>query len=448
MEIRKKADKIDLFSINTPQMRAFHMSWFAFFLCFFAWFGIAPLMAVVREELQLSKEQIGNIVIASVIFTIIARLFIGSMCDKFGPRITYTCLLTLGSIPVIGIAFVSSYEGFLVMRLVIGAIGASFVITQYHTSIMFSSRVVGTANATTAGWGNLGGGVTQMVMPLLFGMFIALGFSDSVGWRSSMVVAGVASFFWGLAYYICTQDTPEGNFKELKLGYWSHSQSKGVNDGTRSESFWSVVKDFRVWVLFLIYGGCFGIELTINNIAALYYHDKFELDLTTAGLIAGLFGLMNLFARSLGGYIGDRAAKSYGLNGRVKWLGIALLIEGIALCFFSRMNILPVAVISMIIFSLFVQMAEGATYSVVPFINKRALGSVSGIVGAGGNFGAVMAGFLFRVEDLAWEDALLYCGLVVALISVGTYLIQLEPKMSRAENAEDLVEAEKKLAFQ
>ena len=26
-------------------------------------------------------------------------------------------------------------------------IGASFVITQYHTSVMFSSRVVGTANA-------------------------------------------------------------------------------------------------------------------------------------------------------------------------------------------------------------------------------------------------------------------------------------------------------------
>ena len=50
-------------------MRAFHMSWFAFFLCFFAWFGIAPLMKIVREEMQLSKEQIGWCIIGSVSVT-------------------------------------------------------------------------------------------------------------------------------------------------------------------------------------------------------------------------------------------------------------------------------------------------------------------------------------------------------------------------------------------
>ena len=45
MEVKNKATKIQLFSLGTRRMRAFHMSWFAFFLCFFAWFGIAPLMA-------------------------------------------------------------------------------------------------------------------------------------------------------------------------------------------------------------------------------------------------------------------------------------------------------------------------------------------------------------------------------------------------------------------
>ena len=72
-----------------------------------------------------------------------------------------------------GIGLAQNYEAFLLFRLAIGAIGASFVITQYHTSVMFAPNCVGTANATTAGWGNLGGGVTQMVMPLIFTAVLA-----------------------------------------------------------------------------------------------------------------------------------------------------------------------------------------------------------------------------------------------------------------------------------
>ena len=161
-------------------------------------------------------------------------------------------------------------------------------------------------------------------------------------------------------------------------------------------SFMLAAKDYRVWALFVIYAACFGIELTINNIAALYYMDYFDLGIKTAGLVAGLFGLMNIFARTLGGYVSDRFVQRGGLRGRVHWLFIALLAEGIALVFFSQMRVIALAIPVMILFSLFVQMSEGATYSIVPFINKKALGSVAGIVGAGGNMGAVAAGFLFR----------------------------------------------------
>src|SRR5690606_26109082 len=149
-----KASRIELFSFKTPMMRAFHMSWLAFFVCFFAWFAVAPLMPVIKGEFGLTKDQIANINIAAVGITILVRLAVGPLCDKYGPRITYTTLLLLGSIPVFGVAAANSYESFLFFRLLIGAIGASFVITQYHTSIMFAPNVVGTANATTAGWGN------------------------------------------------------------------------------------------------------------------------------------------------------------------------------------------------------------------------------------------------------------------------------------------------------
>lgn len=435
MSKSRKATRINLLSFNTPQMKAFHITWIAFFLCFFGWFGIAPLMAVVRDELSLTKAQIGNTIIASVAITVFARLFIGWLCDRIGPRLAYTGLLIFGSIPVMLIGLSNSFETFLLFRLAIGVIGASFVITQYHTSVMFAPNVVGTANATTAGWGNMGGGVTQMIMPLVFTAFLALGFVETSAWRFAMVVPGVALLIMGIVYYKVTQDTPEGNFKALKAAgkLPSAKKSKG--------SFRAAVKDYRVWGLFLIYGACFGVELTINNIAAMYYVDNFQLDLKTAGLIAGLFGLMNLFARSLGGLFGDKYGIKYGLKGRVYFLFAVLFLEGIMLIVFSQMALLPVAIVTMIFFSLFVQMSEGATFSVVPFINKKAIGSVSGIVGAGGNAGAVAAGFLFKSESLTYQDGLFILGCAVLVVSFVSFIVrfsEVDEKATRAEVEESV----------
>ena len=442
MEVKNKATRINLFSLKTRQMRAFHMSWFAFFLCFFAWLGIAPLMAIVREEFSLSKKEIGNTIIASVSITIVARLFIGWLCDRIGPRLSYTWLLIIGSIPVMSIGLAHNYETFLLFRLGIGIIGASFVITQYHTSVMFAPNVVGTANATSAGWGNLGGGVTQMVMPLLFGGFVALGLVEATSWRLSMVVAGAVCLVTGVAYYFFTTDFPDGNFKELRAR--GELPTKEKNKG----SFMLAVKDKRVWALFVVYAACFGMELTINGMAALYYKDYFDLSVKTAGLVAGLFGLMNIFARTLGGFISDRFVQKHGLKGRVKWLFIALLCEGVALIFFSQMRILALAIPMMIIFSLFVQMSEGATYSVVPFINKKALGAVAGIVGAGGNMGAVAFGFLLRAEDISYQEALLILGGVVLVFAFFALLVRFKPAEEEAAAEEFNAAMERRRAAQ
>ena len=400
-QIRNKSSRIDLFSLKSMQMRTFHMTWAAFFLAFFGWFGIAPLMAIVREDLDLSRAEVGNTIIASVAITIVARLVIGFMSDRYGPRRTYAGLLMLGSLPVMGIGLAQNYETFLLFRLGIGVIGASLVITQYHTSVMFSPNIVGTANATTAGWGNLGGGVTQMVMPLVLTVIVALGVGEALGWRVAMIVPGIALFVTGLAYYRVTRDAADGDFRELR--------ARGVlpPSAEAKGSFWSAARDHRVWALFLIYGACFGMELTINNVAALYFHDRFAMGVGLAGVIAGLFGLMNIFARTLGGFFGDRAGIRFGLRGRVLFLGGVLLMEGLALMFFSRMDALLLAIPAMLVFSVFVQMSEGATFSVVPFINRKALGTVAGIVGAGGNAGAVAAGFYMGVAVVAASSLVL-----------------------------------------
>jgi NNP family nitrate/nitrite transporter-like MFS transporter len=411
MQLENKATRINLFNFTTPQMRAFHMAWFAFFLCFFAWFGIAPLMPVVRRELSLSQEQVGWCIIASVAITILARLVTGWLCDAFGPRLTYTALLLLGSLPVMGIGLADSFESFLIFRLLIGAIGASFVITQHHTSLMFAPNCVGAANATAAGWGNLGGGVTQAVMPLLFAFLVSvLGLSAYAGWRLSMLLAGLVCFFAGIAYYRLTQDTPQGNFDKLRR------TGKLPPRKVAAGAFWEACRDYRVWLLFLIYGACFGVEITIDNIAALYFADYFDLGLTAAGATAAAFGCMNLFARAAGGYIGDRCGWTWGLSGRVWWLFAVLLCEGLALIAFSQVRWLVLAVPMLMLFGLFVKMANGATYAVVPFVNPRALGAVSGIVGAGGNAGAVAAGFLFK-DAGSWPISLAILGGAVTTIA-------------------------------
>ncbi|MCD9015772.1 MFS transporter [Parachryseolinea silvisoli] len=411
-----KATRINLVDFTSVPMRTFHITWITFFFCFFGWFGIAPLMPVVREDLGLSKAQIGNIIIASVSITIFARLLFGWLCDKIGPRISYSALLILGSIPVMLIGLSNSYESFLLFRLAIGVIGASFVVTQYHTSVMFAPNVVGTANATAAGWGNMGGGVTLMVMPLIFAALVGAGYAAPEAWRYSMIVPGVVLLILGFVYYFCTQDTPAGNLSEIRKDLPAATVEK-------KESFWKTCQDYRVWVLFLAYGACFGIEITIDNIATLYFVDNFHLGLKEAGLIAGGFGMMNIFARALGGVFGDKVGKRYGLSGRIFILALFLLLEGLGIMLFASMDVLIWAIITMLVFALFLKMSNGATYSVVPFINAKAMGSVSGIVGAGGNVGAVLAGFLFASESISYRDSLFMIGIVVALVAAVAFLL-------------------------
>lgn len=419
--IPAKAGRLNLFSFKAPYMRTFHITWFTFFICFFGWFGLAPLMPVIRDELHLSKSQIGSIVMASVGITVFGRILAGWLCDKWGPRITYCLILIMGAIPVFLIGLSHSYEAFLIFRLAIGLLGASFVVTQYHTAVMFSSNVVGTANATAAGWGNLGGGVTQMVMPLIFAGLTGLGFTEAQAWRRSMILPGIALLIMAAVYYFFTTDKPEGNLRDLR----KKNPSLRLKSVRSKTNFFQVCRDYRIWILFLAYGACFGIELTIDNIAALYFMDNFGVTLTTAGLIAGSFGCMNLFARSLGGMAGDRAGRKFGLNGRMGVLTACLLLEGCGMMVFSGITALPFAVASLLLFALFVKMSNGATYSVVPFINKHAVGTVSGIVGAGGNIGAIVTALAFRSDGISYRQALFLTGIGVVAVALITSILLL-----------------------
>ena len=425
-----KATRIDLFSLATPQMRAFHLAWLAFFVCFFAWFAIAPLMPVIRGEFHLTVPQIANINIAAVSVTIFVRLLIGPLCDRFGPRITYTALLVLGAIPVVGIALATSYTSFLVFRLAIGAIGASFVITQYQTSIMFAPNVVGTANAAVGGWGNAGGGVVQTVMPLVLAGLLSLGVQHALGWRLAMIVPAVLMLIVAGLYWRFGQDTPEGNIPALRR--------RGVVVETGKKGGWAVfataARNYRVWLLAACYGASFGVELFIHGVAATYYVGRFHLGLSQAGFAAGSFGLLALFARALGGFMSDRVARSRGLDGRTVLLFGLLVGEGLGLLAFSSMSAVGAALAAMLVFGLFTHMSCGAIYALVPFVDRKALGGVTGIVGAGGNVGAVAAGFLLKAVGSV-PTALFDLGVIVLACSACAAAVRFSRQHKAVEQA-------------
>ena len=250
---------------------------------------------------------------------------------------------------------------------------------------MFTKDVVGTANALCGGWGNLGGGVTQLVMgSALFPLFKEI-FSGSddpaeMAWRTVSVVPAVVAFITGLTIYFISDDAPTGNYKDLKY----HGAMPEIS---AAASFRSGAFNFNTWVLFIQYACCFGVELTMNNAAALYFKEKFGQSTESAAAIASIFGWMNLFARGLGGWSSDKANARLGMRGRIAVQTVLLLAEGLLVLLFANTDSLGLAILVMVFFSLFVQAAEGSTYGIVPYVDPPATGSIAGIVGAGGNTG-------------------------------------------------------------
>jgi len=310
--------------------------------------------------------------------------------------------MIFGAIWVALSALIWNDWSFILIRTMIGCAGASFVTNQFWCSLMFAQNVVGTANATAGGWGNLGGGVTQVfIVWCLFKPFQSAGLSSNTAWRVSMLVPAFLFIMIAIIMKSCCQDTPTATRYDPK-----------ITGKTTKPSLWDyldVLKDIRVVIMIFQYGACFGTELAMNAQLATHFRSYFEMDSGAAAVLAGCFGLMNLFARSLGGIVSDCLFKKVGFKGRLWAQFLALFFEAIFLFAFANVdNGKPwyVALIVLICFSVFVQMAEGTSYGIVPFMIPSQLAIVSALVGAGGNLGAVIALWGFY-KPLAKHDELL-----------------------------------------
>ncbi|RLN53195.1 hypothetical protein BBP00_00009384 [Phytophthora kernoviae] len=321
-------------------------------------------MPTIKKQLNLTEDQVSNSNIVSLASTIIGRLIVGPLCDRYGARTVQAVLLVIGAIPVASAALVVDYSGLMFVRFFIGLVGCSFVATAYWTSTMFSHEVVGSANAISCGWGNLGAGVTYLVTPLIFDLItVNDSISYSYGWRMALLVPAVLMVIIGICTYKFSDDCSQGNYVDLKRNHVMAPLSCTT-------------------------------ELQVHNVLSLYYYEDFKitgcdaatdanacrlLTQTKASAISSCFGLMCIFARAVGGYVSDISNRHYDMKGRISMQLLCLAFQAVFLYLYSQ-----------------IRASTGTTYGIVPYVCPEYTGMTSGIVGAGGNMGGLAWGFLFK----------------------------------------------------
>jgi len=387
-----KATVYKVCSFARPHMRAFHYSWWSFFIAFFIWFSIAPLLPEVRKSLELTKADVWTTNIVAVSGDIFCRFLFGAFTDKLGARVLMGGVLLAASIPTAMTGLVNSLTGLIFLRLFIGIAGSSFVMCQCWTTRMFDKSIVGQVNGLVGGWGNVGGGVTQIIMgTVLFPFFRDYVFDNDAdkAWRTVCIIPAIVAAATAVVVVTTSEDCPDGNYKDLKKTGRMVEISAGA-------SFRGGATDLNTWLLYFHYACCFGVELTMNNYSVTYFVDEFGQTVSTASIIASIFGFMNIFARGLGGFMSDKMMSKFGMRGRIIWQAVTLITEGCLIFAFAVTKDLAVAIVLLTLFSICVQAAEGSTYGIVPYVNISAPGAVAGIVGAGGPTGAVLFGLGFR----------------------------------------------------
>lgn len=398
---------------TNPQMRGFWAGTVAFHVAFLGWFALPPLMVVVRKDIGLCDNDavlrqnplaececgssciqwIANANIASVALDLGARLMLGNVLEKRGPKTTIVLLMVSGGLLVGASSAVTTGVGLIIVRFVVSVVGSMFVANQFWNSMLFNRSVIGVANATSSGWGNTGGGVAQIAMPLLYLLFRDVAELELAwAWRAAVLV--VAALFLVIAAWILlfTQATVTGDFDVSSLGKTTHAGF---------ETFVKCAKDYRIVFLFFQYGACLGCELVMHNVLAMHFYDYFGLNLLQSGALAMCFGLTAIFARSMGSMLANWAGQRWSMRGRLWVHFLSLLGEGIALVLFGSVQkdmVAGVAGAVLVVFGICLNMAKGTCYSIVPFLLPEHLGVASGVVGAGGVLGAILCSLLYKLE--------------------------------------------------
>jgi NNP family nitrate/nitrite transporter-like MFS transporter len=285
---------VELFSKATQgRYKILHLTWFAFFLTFVVWFNFAPFATTIAQDFGLEPAQVGTIGLCNLALTVPARVIIGMVLDKYGPRLTYSCLLIYAAIPCLIFATAQSFNQLVLGRLLMGIVGAGFVIGIRMTAEWFPPKEVGTAEGIYGGWGNFGSAFSAFTMvifalaltfipgsfqfpePETFRVLVFPPFqTDILNWRAAIGGSGIVAALYGVFYYLNVSDTPPGKV------YQRPDSARGMEVTS--------VRDF--WFLMAM-----NIPLTLILMVLAWRLQKVNF-LTTGGMYIAWVALLGLYA--------------------------------------------------------------------------------------------------------------------------------------------------------
>jgi NNP family nitrate/nitrite transporter-like MFS transporter len=273
-----------------------HMTWFAFFLSFVVWFNLPPLATTIKEQFELSPGQMGTLAMCNVALTVPARIIIGMLLDKYGPRLTYSVLLIYAAIPCLIFASAQSFNQLVLGRLLMGIVGAGFVIGIRMTAEWFPPKEIGLAEGIYGGWGNFGSAFSAFTLVGIAGFlsFFPGAFQVADGpllnWRMAIAATGIIAALYGMLYYFNVQDTPPGRV------YQRPASARGM-EVTTIRDFWGlmlmnlpltgilVVLSWRLKRVGFLNDGTFAIA--ILALIALYLFQAYNCYVVNKDLLSG-----------------------------------------------------------------------------------------------------------------------------------------------------------------
>ncbi len=213
--------------------RILHLTWFAFFLSFVVWFNIAPLATTIQQDLSLTVEQLKVLAICNLALTIPARIVVGIILDRFGPRLVFSALLVFAIVPCSIAATATTFNQLVWSSLITGIMGAGFVVGVRMVAEWFPSEEIGFAQGIYGGWGNFGAAAVQFTLPAIA---VATAFlsQDAVNWRLAILLTGIVAALYGVVYFLCVEDTPPGKI-------YQRPQRHGAMPVTSARSFWAMI---------------------------------------------------------------------------------------------------------------------------------------------------------------------------------------------------------------